>query len=263
MLIRLIKRVELWRFNKSLPYRGILDEEVDSQQSPDFRQWQQDTREAITVVFGKHSHYLPEFDEIKYSDFLAALSGDEEAHQAAFWNGVESGQRLLESMLDEVQGQHEGISRTTPKASKRIPERIDQASIFIGHGRNPVWARVKLFLQDELKLKTVCYESDSRTGESIVPIMEEMLSKANFAVLILTGEDETVSGSVRARQNVIHEVGLFQSRLGFKRAILLKQEGVEDFTNIAGLQFIPFTENRIEQTFYELSRVLRREGLIQ
>jgi len=89
-----------------------------------------------------------------------------------------------------------------------------------------------------------------------------MLGQANFAILLLTAEDETASGSRRARQNVVHEVGLFQSRLGFNRAILLKQEGVEDFTNVAGLQDIPFSGNKIEQSFYELRRVLKREGLI-
>jgi predicted nucleotide-binding protein len=89
-----------------------------------------------------------------------------------------------------------------------------------------------------------------------------MLSEATFAILILTGEDETASGSMRARQNVIHEVGLFQSKLGFNKAILLRQEGVEDFTNLAGLQYIPFSDNKIEQAFYELGRTLKKEGLI-
>jgi predicted nucleotide-binding protein len=134
--------------------------------------------------------------------------------------------------------------------------------IFIGHGRSPLWREVKSFLEDALGLSVVCYESESRVGKSIVPILEKMLAEANFAVLILTGEDETATGSVRARQNVVHEIGLFQSRLGFNRAILLKQEGVENFTNVDGLQYIPFAENRIEQTFHELIRALKREELL-
>ena len=31
--------------------------------------------------------------------------------------------------------------------------------------------------------------------------------------------------AVKARMNVIHEVGLFQGRLGFERAIVLLEEG--------------------------------------
>ena len=35
------------------------------------------------------------------------------------------------------------------------------------------------------------------------------------------GEDEHKDGSVHPRENVIHEAGLFQGRLGFPRAIVL------------------------------------------
>jgi len=134
--------------------------------------------------------------------------------------------------------------------------------IFIGHGRSKLWARLKVFLQDELNLATVTYESEPRTGESIVPILEKMLDQSTFAVLVLTAEDETANGECRARQNVVHEAGLFQGRLGFKKAVLLVQEGAEEFSNVAGLQYIPFSGDLVEQAFYELQRVLKREGQI-
>jgi predicted nucleotide-binding protein len=137
-----------------------------------------------------------------------------------------------------------------------------EACVFIGHGRSPLWARLQLFLENDLGLKTVNYESESRVGDSIVPVLEKMLEQATFAVLILTAEDETAVGSKRARQNVIHEAGLFQGRLGFKRAVLLRQDGIEEFSNVAGLQYISFVDDKIEQTFYDLQRVLKREGLI-
>lgn len=136
-------------------------------------------------------------------------------------------------------------------------------AIFVGHGRSRLWSRVQVFLQDELGLRVVAYESESRVGESIVPVLEKMLGEARFAAMVLTAEDETAAGGRRARQNVIHEAGLFQGRLGFKRAVLLIQEGLEDFTNIAGLQHIRFSADAIEQTFYELQRVLKREGLVK
>ena len=92
--------------------------------------------------------------------------------------------------------------------------------------------------------------------------MEGMLTDATFAVLILTAEDETAEGSHRARQNVVHEAGLFQGRLGFQRVVMLVQNGLEQFSNVAGLQYISFTGEQIEQAFWELQRTLRREGLI-
>lgn len=150
--------------------------------------------------------------------------------------------------------------------SVRIKERQKSkggGQIFIGHGRSKIWARVQVFLKDELGLKTLFFESESRTGETIVNILDGFLDKSSYAVLVLTAEDETKNGEIRARQNVIHEAGLFQGRLGFDKVIILKQEGIEDFTNISGLQYIPFSNDNIEQTFYELQRKLKKAGLIK
>jgi predicted nucleotide-binding protein len=134
--------------------------------------------------------------------------------------------------------------------------------IFIGHGRSKLWARVKIHIENELNLNTLEFESESRVGQSVVPILEGMLDKSSFAILILTAEDETKDGARRARQNVIHEAGLFQGRLGFEKVVLLKQDGVEDLSNLAGLQYIAFSGESVEQTFYELGRVLKREGVL-
>ncbi|MBI9055995.1 MAG: nucleotide-binding protein [Bacteroidales bacterium] len=135
--------------------------------------------------------------------------------------------------------------------------------VFIGHGRSQLWARVQLFLQDDFKLETLTFESESRTSETIVNILEGFLDDASFAILIMTAEDETSEGTIRARQNVIHEAGLFQGRLGFDRVVILKQSETEEFSNIAGLQYIPFTGENIEQCFYELQRKLKKSGIIK
>ena len=79
----------------------------------------------------------------------------------------------------------------------------------------------------------------------------------------MTTEDETAEGKSRARQNVIHEAGLFQGRLGFDKVIILKQDGLEEFCNIAELQYIPFSGNNIDQCFYELQRKLKKVGLVK
>lgn len=71
--------------------------------------------------------------------------------------------------------------------------------IFIGHGHNLVWARLALFLSEELDLKVVYYESDCHTGESINEVIEEFIDKVGLAFLVFSAEDETKDGTKRAR----------------------------------------------------------------
>jgi predicted nucleotide-binding protein len=144
---------------------------------------------------------------------------------------------------------------------ERVPA-LREPCVFIGHGHSPLWARVQLFLQNDCRLHVVTFETEPHAGESIVPVLEQMLSKATFAVLVLTSEDQTSDGGTRARQNVVHEAGLFQGVLGFHRAILLVQKGLEEFSNVHGLQHIGFEGDSIESSFLELQRVLKREKQI-
>ena len=45
---------------------------------------------------------------------------------------------------------------------------------------------------------------------------------------------------IRARQNVVHEIGFFQGKYGRSRVVLLAEQGVEIFTNISGIVRIDF-----------------------
>lgn len=75
----------------------------------------------------------------------------------------------------------------------------------------------------------------------------------------MTGEDKDVDGNLRALQNVIREVGLFQGRLGFSRAIVLLEKGTEEFSNLHGVQQIRYSSGNIKETFGEVLATLKRE----
>jgi Predicted nucleotide-binding protein containing TIR-like domain len=99
---------------------------------------------------------------------------------------------------DELTAQLSGILPLSPAVAAQ-PVVSGSVCVFLGHGRSKLWTRVKMFLEDDLGLATVAYESESRTGESIVPILEQMLEQGTFAVLVLSAEDETPGGNRRAR----------------------------------------------------------------
>ena len=89
-----------------------------------------------------------------------------------------------------------------------------------------------------------------------------MLDEAGIALLVMTAEDEQNNQRFHARMNVIHEAGLFQGRLGFRRAIVLLEEGCEEFSNMHGVGQIRFPKGNIEAVFGEVRQILVREGLL-
>ncbi|GAG43925.1 unnamed protein product, partial [marine sediment metagenome] len=91
---------------------------------------------------------------------------------------------------------------------------------------------------------------------------EEMLSSSDFAFIVMTAEDEHSDGTKHARQNVVHEAGLFQGRLGFDRAIILLEEGCAEFSNIVGLTHIPFPKGNIGAASEDIRKVLEREEML-
>ena len=162
--------------------------------------------------------------------------------------------------LEELTGQI-----TMHLSRQRIHQQMDQSTgerVFIGHGRSPVWRELKDFLKDKLGLPVEEFNRVPAAGVSITERLSEMLNSATIAFLVMTGEDEQPSGELRARENVVHEAGLFQGRHGFKRAIVLLEEGCGKFSNNAGLVHISFPRDNIKAAFQDIREVLEREGVL-
>lgn len=155
--------------------------------------------------------------------------------------------------IDEAIADHFAIAKAKRKKAERV---------FIGHGRSQAWLELKDFLQTRLKLECEEFNQQPVAGLSTSQRLQEMLDTSVFAFLVLTAEDEHADGSQHARENVVHEVGLFQGRLGFHRAIVLLEENCKEFSNIYGLTHIPFPRGKISATFEEIRGVLERENLI-
>jgi predicted nucleotide-binding protein len=88
-------------------------------------------------------------------------------------------------------------------------------------------------------------------GQTIIEKLEKYTGEAKFGVVLATPDDEGFRRShpdekaLRARQNVVLELGMLLSTLGrSKVAILLhQQENMERPSDIQGLIYIPFKDN--------------------
>ncbi|MHC4065249.1 MAG: TIR domain-containing protein [Planctomycetota bacterium] len=137
-----------------------------------------------------------------------------------------------------------------------------EGKIFIGHGGSPTWKDLKDFLVDRLGLEYEEYNREPTSGLSTKERLLEMLDAACFAFLVMTAEDEHGDGKMHARANVVHEAGLFQGQYGFERAIIMLEEGCEEFSNVHGIGQIRFPKGDVSANSEEIRRVLEREGIL-
>lgn len=134
-----------------------------------------------------------------------------------------------------------------------MPEAIKVKRVFISHGHNEVVKhKLKDFIRERLRMEPVILAEQPDLGLTVVEKLEKYGPGCQFALILFTADDQMVSGEARARQNVIHELGFFHGLLGRDRVLLLKQSGVELFSNISGLIYKEFEEDRIESVFEDI-----------
>ncbi len=196
-------------------------------------------------------------------DSIASSQGRWIPPHIAALSQVEAILQTIYTVTKFVELTRQAESHISRKGRRQVDSGAIGRNVFIGHGRSLVWLELQNFLQNRLHLPVDDFNRVPTAGKTNVERLSEMMDSANFAFLVLTGEDEQSSGQVHARLNVIHEAGLFQGRLGFKRAIILLEENCEEFSNIAGLVQLRFQKDNIKSVFEEVRQVLEREGILE
>jgi predicted nucleotide-binding protein len=154
------------------------------------------------------------------------------------------------------------LERESSRRTLHPEPRPSGSRVFIGHGHSPLWRQLKDFLHERLGLPWEEFNRIPAAGITNIARLSEMLENAVMSFHVLTAEDERKDGTQVARLNVVHEAGLFQGKLGFTRAIVIIEEGCEEFSNIHGLGQIRFPTGHIEATYEEVRRVLEREAIL-
>ena len=215
-------------------------------------------RKAILDIFGPNS---PEYREHQYHIIWSGsqhINMSDHELQHGFDAGISFTLGLLEGLLKRLDEERLDFAPAQPEKLT-----VRTGSVFIGHGRSREWLALQGFLKDRLNLQCVEFNTESAAGLATTERLSELLNQAIFAFLVMTAEDEQADGSKRARENVVHEAGLFQGRLTFKKAIVVLEEGCAEFSNIHGLVQIRFQKNQIESCYEEVRKVLEREKILK
>lgn len=125
-----------------------------------------------------------------------------------------------------------GVGETTSK------------SVFLVHGHDDAAKHsVARYLEKVKGPEVIILDEQPDKGRTIIEKFEAHAATAGYAVVLLTGDDEgRTKGSeewkLRARQNVILELGFFVAMLGRSRVALLYQENVELPSDIQGVLYL-------------------------
>jgi len=133
--------------------------------------------------------------------------------------------------------------------------------VFVVHGHNQHLRDEVAKFVSSLGLQPVVLDEQPSAGRTIIEKLE-FYSSVGFAVVLLTGDDEARAQSgadeptLRARQNVILELGYFLGKLGRSRVCALFQQGIEMPSDYHGVVFISLEDQSLwrERLALELSQ---------
>jgi predicted nucleotide-binding protein len=135
------------------------------------------------------------------------------------------------------------ISETQEKYEPEISD-----TVVVVHGEeDEAKISVATFIE-KLGLKAVILHEQPNAGQTIIEKFEHNAAISGYAVVILTSnnagasKEDTDDAKLRARQNVMLELGYFCGALGRKRVSVLEKEGVDipsDFLGISCTLFDP------------------------
>lgn len=129
--------------------------------------------------------------------------------------------------------------------------------VFISHGRYSDWRLIQEYIEKVLHMSTLELAQEANKGMIILQKLIEESGNCNYAVIIMTGDDISTDDEVRARENVMHEIGYFQGRYGYDRVCILHESGVNIPSDLHGIVYIPFLKGGIEASQGTLTRELQ------
>jgi predicted nucleotide-binding protein len=140
----------------------------------------------------------------------------------------------LESLLKKADLLHSDVENVVIKSQTNF---FMNDTVMIIHGHDDDMKRnVQLFINRAGITDIVLHEQLDR-GRTIIEKLEEEGSKATYAIALLSPDDVLPDGTMRARQNVILEIGYFLGKLGRERVKLLKKGDVEIPSDLQGILF--------------------------
>lgn len=194
--------------------------------------------------------------------FGGGLSLEEEYND--FHEDVTARLRRLESLREQLPLFAEAPNVAGPAPARAVAGPTG-TQVFIVHGHSEaVKQSVVRTVQRLTGVEPVILHEQPDRGRTIIEKFEGEAADIGFAIILLTGDDEGRSRlgdpapelQLRARQNVVFEMGYFIGRLGRPYVAILYEDDVELPSDISGLLYTPLANWELK-----LAQEMRAAGL--
>lgn len=196
-----------------------------------FKKWKRDVAIILQQIFGENPTQLVEFENIRFSNKKLSCTSDQ---KCSYIDSLNDAKAILCSMIEEAEDFYMKQSQEALSNSNiSIKHHQTNNKIFVihGHDSGPKEAVARFLSQIGLE-PIVLHEQVSRNQTVIEKF--EGYTDVSCAIALLTPDDtgglassKKKDFSLRARQNVIFELGYFIAKLGRKNVISLKKGDLE------------------------------------
>lgn len=216
--------------------------------SPEFEKWKRNCEVAIEKTFVAEKHYVDDFKAISYSPMMMFAGMSDSAYQRSYVSGLDSADSMLGSMIEEVKEywDEEVDAQATSRLTKK--DLKNKEKVFVVHGRDEGPKNNVARFLTALGLTPVILDEQSDQGRTIIDKFEEEARDVEYAVVVLTPDDEgrlrngDADLIARARQNVVFELGFFVGAFGRTNVCAIVKGDLEKPSDYDGVVYIPYVD---------------------
>lgn len=212
-----------------------------------YDKWSDYNREFLKQNFSGDS-YLREYVGPRVPSVLLTAPYTDEERVRNLQQDIQEKVDRLESLLGKLDLVPSSVAASTDGKALSGSTPLGD-SVFIVHGHDNEAKQAVARMIERLGLDAIILDEQPQAGRTIIEKFEEHAAEVGFAIVLLTPDDVGARAGdaetliLRARQNVIFELGFFVGRLGRGRVCLLYKQGVEIPSDYNGVGYVEMDVN--------------------
>ncbi|MFA6561771.1 MAG: nucleotide-binding protein [Verrucomicrobiia bacterium] len=220
------------------------------------------TNMIVRKVFPESSDHLKEVTSIQFYPMVGYEGQPDSDYDDSWRSGRSSMMNLLNTFLEEIKLSEAIMVDSEPNAAGAK----DSKRVFLVHGHDEEMKQAAARMLEQLGLAPVILHEQPNKGRTIIEKFTDY-SDVGFAVVLLSPDDLGCSkdqrietARLRARQNVVFELGFFIGKIGRSNVAALYREhaNFEKPSDYDGVAYIAF--DRVGRWRFDIAKELKACG---